>query len=146
VLSATFKEAGLGNNQNIDYTLTADVNATFGFVNNGGNVVQGQIADVKATFGFKPLPAPKVLIDPVELARNKLRMSFNSLAQIASLLGCNSKTEVDPSTWTRAAFDGDKGAMDYIVEHCLADVVRLEAVVDKLKELSTGFNPRGSGR
>jgi hypothetical protein len=41
VLSATFKEAGLGNNQNIDYTLTADVNATFGFVNNGGNVVQG---------------------------------------------------------------------------------------------------------
>src|SRR5262249_27497494 len=42
VLSATFKEAGLGNNQNIDYTLTADVKATFGFVNNGGNVVQGQ--------------------------------------------------------------------------------------------------------
>jgi hypothetical protein len=42
VLSATFKEAGLGNNQNIDYTLTADVDATFGFVNNGGNVVQGE--------------------------------------------------------------------------------------------------------
>jgi hypothetical protein len=41
VLSAEFKEAGLGDNQNIDYTLTADVNATFGFVNNGGNVVQG---------------------------------------------------------------------------------------------------------
>jgi hypothetical protein len=42
VLSCTFKEAGLGNNQNIDYTLTATVDATFGFVNNGGNVVQGQ--------------------------------------------------------------------------------------------------------
>src|SRR5262245_33806444 len=42
VLSATFKEAGLGDNQNIDYTLTANVDATFGFVNNGGNVVQGQ--------------------------------------------------------------------------------------------------------
>jgi hypothetical protein len=41
VLSAEFKEAGLGNNQNIDYTLTADVDATFGYVNNGGNVVQG---------------------------------------------------------------------------------------------------------
>jgi hypothetical protein len=41
VLSASFKEAGLGNNQNIDYTLTATVDATFGFVNNGGNVVQG---------------------------------------------------------------------------------------------------------
>jgi hypothetical protein len=41
VLSAEFKEAGLGNNQNIDYTLTADVDATFGYTNNGGNVVQG---------------------------------------------------------------------------------------------------------
>ena len=41
VLSASFKEAGLGDNQNIDYTLTATVDATFGFVNNGGNVVQG---------------------------------------------------------------------------------------------------------
>jgi hypothetical protein len=41
VLSATFKEAGLGDNQNIDYTLTATVDATFGYVNNGGNVVQG---------------------------------------------------------------------------------------------------------
>jgi hypothetical protein len=41
VLSAEFKEAGLGNNQNIDYTLSADVKATFGYVNNGGNVVQG---------------------------------------------------------------------------------------------------------
>ena len=41
VLSVDFKEAGLGDNQNIDYTLTADVSATFGFVNNGGNVVMG---------------------------------------------------------------------------------------------------------
>jgi hypothetical protein len=42
VLSVDFKEAGLGNNQNIDYTLTATVDATFGYVNNGGNVVQGE--------------------------------------------------------------------------------------------------------
>jgi len=49
VLSATFKEAGLGDNQNIDYTLTADVDATFGFVNNGGNVVQGQPWHVTST-------------------------------------------------------------------------------------------------
>ena len=49
VLSATFKEAGLGNNQNIDYTLTATVDATFGFVNNGGNVVQGVPWHVEST-------------------------------------------------------------------------------------------------
>src|SRR3954453_22357711 len=35
----------------------------------------------------------KKLIDPVLLARNKLRMSYNSLDQIANDMGCNSKTE-----------------------------------------------------
>jgi hypothetical protein len=41
VLSVSFKEVGLGNNQNINYTITATVDATFGFVNNGGQVVMG---------------------------------------------------------------------------------------------------------
>jgi len=40
-LVVDFKEAGLGDSQNIDYELTGDASATFGFVNNGGNVVQG---------------------------------------------------------------------------------------------------------
>jgi hypothetical protein len=40
-LVVDFKEAGLGNNQNIDYELTGDLSATFGFVNKGGNLVQG---------------------------------------------------------------------------------------------------------
>ena len=40
-LVVDFKEVGLGNNENIDYTLTADVSATFGYVNNGGRVVMG---------------------------------------------------------------------------------------------------------
>jgi hypothetical protein len=41
-LVVNFKEAGLGTNQNIDYELTGDVSATFGFANKGGNVVQGE--------------------------------------------------------------------------------------------------------
>jgi hypothetical protein len=41
-LVVNFKEAGLGDNQNIDYALTGDVSATFGYVNKGGNVVQGE--------------------------------------------------------------------------------------------------------
>jgi hypothetical protein len=40
-LVVNFKEAGLGNNQNIDYTITGDQNASFTYVNNGGNTVQG---------------------------------------------------------------------------------------------------------
>jgi uncharacterized protein YprB with RNaseH-like and TPR domain len=96
--------------------------------------------------GMKPLMAPKVLVDPVELARNKLRMSYNSLDKIAALLGCNSKTEVDPDVWNKAAFDGCTKSMDYIIAHCIEDVITLEKMVDKLKELSTGFNSYGSGR
>lgn len=96
--------------------------------------------------GSKPLQAPKVMIDPVELARNKLRMSFNGLGQIANLLGCNTKTEVEPKTWMNAALDGCVKSLDAIVEHCIEDVLVLESVVDKLKDLSTGFNSYGSGR
>jgi hypothetical protein len=35
-LTASFKEAGLGTNQNIDYTLSADATATYVCVNRGG--------------------------------------------------------------------------------------------------------------
>jgi len=40
-LVVNFKEAGLGDNQRIDYTLEGDINATFQFQNKGGNIVQG---------------------------------------------------------------------------------------------------------
>jgi uncharacterized protein YprB with RNaseH-like and TPR domain len=95
---------------------------------------------------YRPLPSPKVLIDPVELARNKLRMSYNSLEQLASLLGCNSKTPVDHQVWSRAAFDGCKESMEYIVQHCIEDIFTLEKVVNRLQDLSSGFNSWGSGR
>lgn len=96
--------------------------------------------------GHKPLRSPKFLIDPVELARNKLKMSYNSLEKLAQHLGCNSKTDVDPSVWLRAVLDGDKKALQYIVKHCQEDVITLEYVVEKLKELSTGYNNWGSSR
>lgn len=41
-LVVNFKEAGLGNDVTVDYTLTGDVSATFGYTNKGGNVVQGE--------------------------------------------------------------------------------------------------------
>lgn len=92
------------------------------------------------------LPNPKALIDPLQLARNKLRMSYNSLEQLASLLGTNSKTPVDPQVWCRAAFDGCTKSMDTIVHHCVEDTFTLERVVDKVYHLSSGFNSWGSGR
>jgi len=91
-----------------------------------------------------PLPTKK-LIDPVLLARNKLRMSFNSLSQVANHLGCNSKTEVEPKQWLAAALDGNRRAMSYIVKHCVQDVLVLEKVIGALKAYSGTYNTYGSG-
>lgn len=85
------------------------------------------------------------LIDPVLLARNKLRLSFNSLDQVASHLGVNKKTPVTPKQWITAALDGSTEAMDYIVQHCIRDVYTLEHVVEALKAYSTTYNTYGSG-
>lgn len=94
--------------------------------------------------GLAPLPSKK-LIDPVLLARNKLRMSYNGLDQIANHLGVNRKTEVKPDMWLRASLDGDREAMDYIVRHCVNDVLTLEDVAGALKVYSTVYNTYGSG-
>jgi hypothetical protein len=93
---------------------------------------------------MEPLPSKK-LVDPVLLARNKLRMSYNSLEQIANHLHCNSKTEVRPDMWLAAALDGSTKAMSYIVEHCIQDVLVLEQIIGKLKHYSSNFNTYGSG-
>lgn len=97
-----------------------------------------------AKHGMPPLPGRK-LLDPVMLARNKLRMSYNSLEKIAELLGCNDKTPVTGETWVRAALDGDRESMDYVVDHCVHDTLTLEKVVEALKAYSTALNTWGSG-
>jgi uncharacterized protein YprB with RNaseH-like and TPR domain len=97
-----------------------------------------------AKWGLEPLPSKK-LVDPVQLARNKLRMSFNSLEAIARFLGFTSKTQVKGDLWLQAALDGSSEALDYIVDHCVRDVLVLEKVVGVLKGYSTQFNTWGSG-
>lgn len=85
------------------------------------------------------------LIDPVQLARNKMRMSYNSLERLADYLGVNSKTPVTGDMWMRAALDGDRKSMDYIVKHCIEDVYTLDKIVDMVKPYSKAFNSFGSG-
>lgn len=97
-----------------------------------------------AKHGMPSLPEKK-LLDPVMLARNKLKLSYNGLERIADFLGCNHKTPVDGDLWLRAALDGDRKAMNYIVAHCVKDVVMLEGIVDAVKEYSKTFNSWGSG-
>lgn len=98
-----------------------------------------------ARWGLGCLPEIKIL-DPCHLARNKLKMSFNSLERLADFLGFNTKTTVDGDLWIRAGLDGDKKAMDYICAHCEADVAMLEKLVDHLKGYSKVLNSWGSGR
>jgi uncharacterized protein YprB with RNaseH-like and TPR domain len=97
-----------------------------------------------ANWGLGAFPNKK-LVDPVLIARNKLRMSSNSLASLASLIGAGEKTVVDGKMWLRASLDGDKEAMDYIVKHCVIDVQILEKVADAVKAYSSVFNSYGSG-
>lgn len=97
-----------------------------------------------AKWGLEALPAKK-LIDPVFLARNKMKMSYNSLKSLAQFLGVDSKTEVSGDYWLQAALDGNTRAMTYIVDHCVQDVLVLEKVVKSLKAYSTTYNAWGSG-
>jgi DNA polymerase III epsilon subunit-like protein len=56
-----------------------------------------------------------MIIDPVKLARNHLRLGYNGLDQVARLLGCqNEKTRIMGDTWMRAAMDRDPVAMDEV--------------------------------
>ena len=95
-------------------------------------------------WGLPPLPTPK-LVDPVLVARNKLRMSSNSLRRLLDFFGLNQKTEVAGDYWMRAALDGDREAMDYIVDHCVKDVEMLVQLLDRVKGYCSAFDQRGSG-
>jgi uncharacterized protein YprB with RNaseH-like and TPR domain len=96
-----------------------------------------------ARWRMDPLRESK-LIDPVQIARNKLKMSSNSLDRITAFLGCNSKSEVDGEQWLKASLDGSRAAMNYIVRHCVEDVKMLEEVVRMVKGYSKTFNGWGS--
>jgi len=90
-------------------------------------------------------PNTKKLIDPYHLSKNKFCLRSNSLESLSSLIGAPHKTIVDGQIWIRAALDGDKKAMDYIVKHCIRDVKVLGYVVDSVKGYSSTFNSWGSG-
>lgn len=69
--------------------------------------------------GLPPVNFQKI-IDPVQLARQHFRFPSNSLNSISHVIGTQAeKTPLRPETWARATLNGDKAAMDEIVEHCL---------------------------
>jgi uncharacterized protein YprB with RNaseH-like and TPR domain len=72
-------------------------------------------------------------IDLYWVARKKLRLHDAKLDTVARFLKCKvSKTHIDPELWNRA-MTGDKKSLDYIVDHCVKDVIVLEEVYEHLK-------------
>ena len=95
------------------------------------------------------LPAlnPMKIIDPVLSARRNLSLPSNRLEAIQMHINTSAqKTPLSPAIWARAAMDGDKEAMDLIVEHCVADVDVLEEVAWALRGYIRVIDTLGSFR
>lgn len=91
-------------------------------------------ASVRNPIRFIP---PVAHIDGWETARPKLRLNSNRLESVAEFLGVNSKTRLDPPLW-QAAAAGNRGALRYVREHNIEDVVTLEKVYEYIKPLVSG--------
>lgn len=91
-------------------------------------------------------PQPKI-VDPVKLARRYMRLGSNSLKSVCHHFGIVGKTECQADEWMEAKFDRgktNKKAMNYVVDHCIADVEILEKVAMRLKHLCPRVNMFGS--
>lgn len=89
---------------------------------------------------------PKI-VDPVRLARRYMKLGSNSLKSVTHHLGIQGKTECLGEQWMEAKFDrgkSNKKAMDYVVEHCIADVDILEQVTLRLKHFVPKIGSFGS--
>lgn len=79
-------------------------------------------------------------VDTWRIARYKMKFWSNRLDNIAKFFGVEArKTLLEPRTWQQARI-GDKKALKYIYQHCLADVDVLEEVFEIM--LERGLLPR----
>lgn len=87
----------------------------------------------------------KKSIDPVLLSRKYMRLNRNGLGVLINFLNVpHKKTPVSLSHWRKASLDGNKDSMNYIVEHCVADVKALDRVYHEVKSLIDRIDTRGS--
>lgn len=95
-------------------------------------------------FGMGKFPDLK-MVDPCSIAYRKFRLRSNSLAVVLDHLGvAERKTPLDMSTWADAMHNGSRKSMNKIVEHCIADVHALSAVLDVVKPYVKILDDRGS--
>lgn len=88
-----------------------------------------------------------VIVDPVLVARRKMRFQRNSLARILDTLGiADKKTPLDLSVWMDVLHNGNKAGMENIVEHCEADVRALSGLLPYVRPFIKQFDMGGSDR
>lgn len=75
-----------------------------------------------------PILPPMFGIDTWRVAWNNFKMSNRRLGTLAMFANVDEKENVDGTRWMRAAFNGEKEAMDKIMEHNILDVEILEKV------------------
>lgn len=96
-------------------------------------------------FGIRPSLRFEKFIDPVMLARRHMRISRRSLASILQFLDIpEEKTAILWKHWMLATIEGNKKSLNYIVEHCIIDVLALERAYEKTHRLVKGIDERGS--
>lgn len=84
--------------------------------------------------GLSVLPSTK-LIDTWRISKDHLRLNSNRLLTLISALGVQTqKTTLDGQIWIKA-MSGDRKAIQYVVDHCVADVKALEEVFVKIRPL-----------
>lgn len=81
--------------------------------------------------GLRPTTRP-MHKDLLFVAKGVFQLSDNRLQTVQEHLKLDtSKTRLDPDQWVGAAA-GDKKCIDYVMEHCVADVQVLEEVFERL--------------
>jgi uncharacterized protein YprB with RNaseH-like and TPR domain len=76
-------------------------------------------------------------IDCWKWSKRNMKLHSHRLEAVAQHLGVNSKTKLEPDTWSRGTM-GDLKAIDRIFEHNKQDVITLEKVYHVLKPYSSG--------
>lgn len=96
-------------------------------------------------FGMNPFLRFAKFVDPVMLARRHMRLSRRSLGNVLQFLRIpEEKTSILWQHWMQATIEGNSKSLNYIVEHCIIDVVALEKAYDKMRRLVKGIDEKGS--
>lgn len=84
-----------------------------------------------AEYKLPPLP-PVAHVDGWRIAKYRMRLTSNRLANVSAFLDLEDKTPVKGKVWRRAR-TGHGPSIKYVEDHCLQDIVVLEQAYERLK-------------